>query len=405
MMIVFSSVAGLVTLLWWLTPPQSASAQTDNPTQTYLPVVTNDAAPLARRMGYGVTTNELTRYPELDSLRAGWYLDWGVTIAPLRPRNIEYVQVVRVHQKLSCGVWHHSDRTVCPYAQPLTYVFAPTTTVIISAAQQNPGALWLIGNEMDRKDWAYCVRFRGDFCEEVAYSGQDEMLPATYATAFHDLAALIRSADPTARIAIGGVIQATPLRLAYLTEVWDSYLAQYGETMAVDVWNVHNFILQERRNNYGADIPPGSNATEGAYLDNTLTHVDLVIFAEQIRAFRQWMKARGQQEKPLIISEYGVLYHNYAMGYNDNDPTGVLNFLDGTMNYLLNAKDCSLGYTVDECRLVQRWNWYSLDDVPDDFNPFSRLFDPTTLAITPAGERFRTFTQANHSLLSRRGYD
>ena len=44
-------------------------------------------------------------------------------------------------------------------------------------------------------------------------------------TAYHELYTLIKGADPTARLAIGGVIQATPLRLEYLTKVWNEYRA------------------------------------------------------------------------------------------------------------------------------------------------------------------------------------
>ena len=33
-----------------------------------------------------------------------------------------------------------------------------------------------------------------------------------------------------------------------------------------------------------------------------------------------------------------------------------------TFDYFLNTKDCNLGYAADQCRLVQRWNWYSFNE-------------------------------------------
>ncbi|MCB0126004.1 MAG: hypothetical protein KDE58_27295, partial [Caldilineaceae bacterium] len=55
------------------------------------------------------------------------------------------------------------------------------------------------------------------------------------------------------------------------------------------------------------------------------------------------------------------------------------------------AKDCNLGYVADQCRLVQQWNWYSLDDTWGSFNIYSRLFDPDSKQITETGIRFREY--------------
>lgn len=383
----------LLVLALWSMPHAVAAANAQStipPVAVYLPFVSTGEPPIAERIGFGLTSPSLSSYSDVAALGAGWYLDWQVRTTPERPNNMAYAQMIRVHQKLACGAWHHADRKLCPYATPLDYVYSPSQVAIEEAAQTNPGSLWLIGNEMDRIDWAYCAEWQGAICKTIAYSGQDETLPETYAVAYHDLYHLIKAVDPTAQVAIGGMIQPTPIRLTYLTKVWDSYQATYSTTMPVDVWNVHNFIIQEKAKTWGADIPPGVDAQEGAYVDHPETHIDMTIFDEQIRAFRQWMKARGQQEKPLVVTEYGVLFHNGLMGL-PNQASYVQEFMIDTFDYFYQTRDCDLGLTSDGCRLVQQWNWYSLDDTWGNFNPYSRLFDPETKQITATGERFRQY--------------
>ena len=346
--------------------------------------------PLSRRLGYGLVVDSFSQYPEAASLRAGWYVNWNVQQTPQRPNGMEFVQMVRLHQNLTpvphnppflCDSSDAWDRSKCPYATPASYTFRPSADVITQAADANPGSLWLIGNEMDRRDWPG--------------GGQDEMLPELYATAYRDLYTLIKGADPTARLAIGGVIQATPFRLDYLTEVWNAYQQQFGTSMPVDVWNVHNFILQEKLCCHGASIPPGNTAQTGTvYAD--ADHVNMTIFAQQIRDFRAWMKAKGQQDKPLIVSEYGVLYSHVAAF---NTAPAVQDFMIQTFDYFLNTKDCNLGYAADQCRLVQRWNWYSFND--SSFNTFGKLFDPLTFQITSTGARFREYSLKNLDALGQ----
>ncbi|HRJ41451.1 MAG TPA: hypothetical protein PL105_06215, partial [Caldilineaceae bacterium] len=261
-----------------------------------------DEQPPALRIGYGVTTNADLMNPAIRSLGAGIYHNWRTSSAPVTPDGIQFAQTVRVHQNLTCPLNSENawNRDACPYAEPHSYQVKPSLTDIGAVAQAQPGSLWLIGNEMDRRDW-----YRG---------GQDEMLPELYATAYHDIYTAIKAADPSAQVAIGGLIQATPLRLAWLDRMWESYAQQYGGDMPVDVWNIHNFILREVFQDYGADIPPGiaTNDPRAATYESDWTHIDLALFDQQIRAFRGWMAARGQQEKPLIVSEYGVLYRHCA---------------------------------------------------------------------------------------------
>lgn len=358
---------------------------------THLPMVSY-MQQLSTRLGAAELMKPIDWYPDVGTLRMGWYLDWRTTLNPPRPGGMEYAQMIRVHQNIDCPVGTTPDRVVCPYSVPHSYSYTPDATTIAQIAQANPGSLWLIGNEMDRMDWFG--------------SHQDEMLPEMYAVAFHDLQSLIRGADPKAQIAIGGIVQPSPLRLEYLTKVWDTYQQTYGQPMPVDVWNTHAFILREKKDEWGASIPPGSTATVGAHDYGPLPHtqhVDIDIFDQQIRAFRQWMKDHGQQEKPFIVTEFGVLYKNWMLGVPDNDSQTTIDFMLETFDYLLNTADCSLGYTADGCRLVQRWVWFSMDYTLD-FNEFHYLFDPITKQITDTGKAFRDFSLQNINALSQKPY-
>lgn len=365
----------------------------------YLPLVNKYVAKVSSRMGYCAITAPIDRYPAIRDLRAGWYLNFGMTKTPARPLGMDYVQVVRIHQLTTCWPERLRNRTTCPYVTPYTYTIgmenAPYTNsfaTIRNIARANPGSVWFIGNEMDRYDW-------GDPSKGIPSGGQDEMLPELYARAYHEIYTVIKAADPTAKVAIGGIIQATPARLQYLTKMWNEYKRLYGKDMPVDVWNVHNFIFKERCDDFGADVPPGYAQCHGTvYYDGD--HDNMQIFDQQIRAFRQWMKDRGQQQKPLYVSEYGIVYSHSCSGtvaqcggapYDYGNQEVVTRFMLNTFDYFMNTKDCTLGYAADECRLVQRWAWYSLDDTQGYYNPYSALFNMTTKQKTALGAAFQAY--------------
>jgi len=383
-------------------------------TLSYLPLIGFNHNPrLSTRIGFGATTQPITRYPEIRSLNAGWYVDWGVRINPVQPAGMEYAQMIRVHQDIvetdGCGKYVTADRRICPYVEPYQYSYSPAAGTIQAAAQANPGSIWLIGNEPDRLDWAGF--------------GQDEMVPELYAVAYKELYDIIKTADPQAKVAIAGVIQATPMRLEYLTKAWDEYKRLYGADMPVDVWNVHNFILEEVCEKlekddgtkeftcYGSGVVPGSEERKGSYEGMSWAHINRDLFHEQIVAFRQWMKDRGQANKPLIVSEYGVLYSGVHCnnpipgGCSDAnwvdlaDPQVVQEFMLWSFDYFLTTSDCTLS-EVDDCRLVQRWLWFSLDHVDGSSNQLVNLADRSGLGLLPAGVKFREYTSANYGALS-----
>ena len=107
----------------------------------------------------------------------------------------------------------------------------------------NPGVIWLVGNEPD------CI-YQGD------------VWPEEYARIYHDVYTFIKGRDRMSLVSPGGIVQPTPLRLQYLDRVLAEYQALYGMPMPVDVWNIHNAILNEVRGAIGGDIPLESMTDE-----------------------------------------------------------------------------------------------------------------------------------------------
>ncbi len=360
-MLGFVVVLFLLIASWtpgWSMPSQSSERQTvpELIPRAYLPLVMKNyqaPSPLWRFCA-AQARRSILDYSETEiiGLRLGWIVDWTVTPNAPRPYGMEYVPIVRVKQwKLQDGSTWTTCCVGCPYVQVggrYTYTVQPDWSMIRAAAQAHPGMLWVIGNEIERVDWGqgYCAR-------------QDEILPEVYATAYHEIRQAILEVDPTAKFAIGGVIQATPLRLQYLDRVWNAYLQQYGEPMPVDVWNVHAFVLQEKRGSWGAEIPAGLEADEGR-LYSVLDNRNFSIAWEHIQAFRTWMKSKGQQNKPLIITEYGVNMPSDFAGFSPEEVRDY--FMYPSFEHFMNQTDPNIGYPADNYRLVQRWCWYSLDD-------------------------------------------
>jgi hypothetical protein len=94
-------------------------------------------------------------------------------------------------------------------------------------------------------------------------------------------------------------------------------------------------------------------------------HDSHAVFDQQVRAMRQWMRDHGQQYKPLILSEFFLLYrYRWDDGtcFQDErgncfDPQRVKDFLNRTTAYLESETSRSIGNPLDGYRLVQQWAW------------------------------------------------
>ena len=287
-----------------------------------------------------------TSFFGVEDLGFGWWSDWSWDLSPWTTDDIEFAQVIsgKPRPKLE------------------------------EAVRANPGSLWIIGNEPETR-------------------GQGEFYPWEYAEMYHDLYYFVKGLDPESRVAIGGVVMPSPLRLKWLDICLDHYAITYGEPMPVDVWNIHVQILQERRDDWGCGIPFGLDDQEGL-LYEIIDNCDPYIFKQLVRDFRRWMYARGEGDRPLIISEYGVLMPSSYLPRGDRS---VLDFMEITFDFMLSERDPVIGYAADGGRLVQRWMWFSLnfpfyDVMPGGFNGALYYWeDPAELTIF--GEFFADYVQ------------
>ncbi len=254
----------------------------------------------------------------LNTLNAGWYLNYSGYKSYVEPSS-EFIFTIRLFQLKANGV-RFDEYTVSP---PVTDYYYDENGALQPGLgaflDRYPGATWVIGNEID-----------------IDNSTQDNMMPAVYAKAYHEIYHYIKSGDPTAKVAIGSVLQATPGRLQYLDIVLDTYKSLYGEVIPIDIWNIHFYILAERTMNpepqhadgkialgtdpnlamfstHDPNLCPSPNLPDTPENDPRpdvycrAEHDSVRIFSEQVRTFRTWMKQRGQQDKPLIITEFGIL--------------------------------------------------------------------------------------------------
>lgn len=373
------------------------STLSDRPFTFHLPLVVFDWRPNLDPAGFSncrYGTSDLSRRQNawLTTLGVGWHLNFGA-----RPwgriDGIEYAHVIRVQQ----------NKDGCTYLDGYTTSPALTNGGLGALVAAYPGALWIVGNEPDR----------GPNLDDPANPDcrnriQDDTHPEWYAQGYHDVYHFIKQRDPSAQVAIAGLVEVTPGRLQYLDKVWETYLEKYHTTIPVDVWNMHIYILPEAH----PDGTPNGIANVALGTDPALAiregnddpalcpdpqvycwaeHDDLDVFAEQVVAMRSWMKRHGQQHKPLILSEYSILYPDWLRDEYGNYFTTerIAQFMTKTIDYLGSAIDPALGYPADEFRLVQQILWFSINVSPRSVGSPSNLVDDSLTNLTVLGQLYK----------------
>lgn len=324
--------------------PTTAVAPTATATAVALPPTTTNPIVPGFRERFGVAGGNGHLINAVNAgLPAGLFVNWRVD--PTQPiwYGVRFWHTVRVHQAGVRSNWADIDRVLA----------------------EQPGAVWVIGNEPD----VYV---------------QDGVDPQTYARIYHETYTYIKARDPNALVAIGSVAQPTPLRRAYLDIVLDTYQANYGAPMPIDIWTVHAFVFREEAGSWGVGIPPGMGGA-GAKLYEVSEHGSLAIFKQNLIDFRAWMAQRGYADRPLAVTEYGIVMpHDY--GY---PPETVAVFMTQTFDFFLNAAN-STGYAADGGRLVQWWVWFSLYEEQEGYGT-GNLVDGQGGQLTPLGQVFADY--------------
>jgi hypothetical protein len=357
---------------------------------------------------YGSTVDESSQLEWLDDLGAGWFSSFNTDAGGEAPNGSEFVPLIWVQQHRLAGEY-------LP-----TFSISPQLTEagLGSLIADRRGALWIVGSEVDRGPQPGSQAPRGTF-------------PEIYAQAYHQAYHFIKDRDPTALVAISGLVEVTPGRLSYLDLVWNSYLDRYHVPMPVDVWNMHIYILPEVNSqgqaNGIASVAMGTDPAigkKGSYdpdgsgpLSNRDTcdleevycvaeHDEVTIFAQQVEAMRRWMANHGQRTKPLIMSEFSLIYPNEQDGATCwlQDEFGkcftqdrVLEYMDDTLAFLTTARNETFGLALDDNRLVQQWLWFSIANTPSVGNISDLVaFDDQSgslTGLTPVGDRYRAWAQ------------
>jgi hypothetical protein len=307
----------------------------------------------------------------VEQLGAGWHHNFTLASDPPHPGGMGFVQTIRVRND---GPYTDKECSTCP-----------TWFTLRNLLAANPGSLWFIGNEQDRQDWVPASR---------------------YAEIYHALYRFIKTQDPSSQVGVGGVVQSTPLRLEYLDRIYQAYSDKYGSPLPVDVWNTHNYVLRESAT-WGAGIPPGLDALAPtlAILYDIEDHDLLnrhpadpkkIGWKQQIVLMRQWMADHGYRDRPLFVSEYGILMPDHPSYPDyDYDYEVVSSFMLATFDWMLSSTDPHIGLPADDNRLVQAWAWYSLDEQLEHFPQaitWYHLFDPETKTISLLGRDFAAYT-------------
>lgn len=163
--------------------------------------------------------------------------------------------------------------------------------------REHPGSWWILGNEPNDPL-------------------QDDLSPSAYAAFYHRVSTWARRVDVTCRLMPAGIANAD---WRWAEAFRNSYRLQYGRYPTVSAWNVHNYVLDP------AEDP-----------------LDVGRFAAQIESFRVWMTEAGEGDKPLVLSEFGVL--SLPEGADSED---VVRYMRGAVDWLRSSGS------------VQAWAWFS----------------------------------------------
>jgi hypothetical protein len=188
----------------------------------------------------------------------------------------------------------------------------------IATAMQASGATWWsLGNEPNDPN-------------------QDNVTPEQYAELYHIYEGWAEKA-PRCGILPAGIANAD---WQWAEAFREAYRARYGRYPRSDGWNIHNYILEPGMDPY-----------------------DVAEFGRRILAFRRWMESIGDGDKPLFLTEFGVLYGNGCCDRPVDPPEELETFMRDAVQWLLDSD------------AVSSWAWFAT---------YTELYNGSLM--TPAGE-------------------
>lgn len=178
------------------------------------------------------------------SLGVTWLYNWGVGRYVWIDKNIEYVPMVRVAGKGPNG--NYTEEELSGFK---------------AYAQSRPGSYWLIWNEPD-------------------YYKQANISPNIAAAIYQPLRDALKSADPNAKLIIGG--------LAWMDTTWvNSFREEYKKIHSVypplEGWAFHHYMSSDYTSN---------------------------LWRSRMNGIRNWMNDKGYSNKEFWLTEYGSLDSN-----------------------------------------------------------------------------------------------
>lgn len=136
-------------------------------------------------------------------------------------------------------------------------------------------------------------------------------------------------------------------------------------------------------------VKPVTSEAHWASVENT---VDIDVFKWQIQEYRRIMKELGEQNKDLVIREWGPF--NIQVGFENRQ-----RHLRETIDYMAIATDPQLGSPDDAHRLVQKWSFTMAASMPNahlaPIGWFKTLYQHTSLMdgvtgeLTPMGDLYK----------------
>jgi hypothetical protein len=196
---------------------------------------------------------------------------------------------------------------------------------IPAAMLAHGAAWWSLGNEPNDPNQDYCT-------------------PEEYAELYHIYEGWAAGA-PRCGILPAGIANAD---WEWAQAFREAYRHKYGRYPRTDGWNIHNYILESGLDPY-----------------------DVAEFGRRILAFRRWMESIGEGDKPLFLTEFGVLYGNGCCDRPVDPPEKLETFMGDAVQWLQKSD------------AVSGWAWFAT---------YTKLYNGSLMTpagdLTPLGETY-----------------